>query len=1092
MAEIVASTYEIKKRIGSGGGGTVYLARHMRLDKEVVLKADRRKITTKKELLRREVDALKNLNHPHIPQVYDYFVENGIVYTVIDFIPGESLDKPLKRGERFAQPQVIDWARQLLDALEYLHGPTHGDPPRGYVHSDIKPANLMRRPDGSLCLIDFNIALALGEENVVGLSEGYASPEHYGIDYSTSGGAMTHTGAGAMNHDADKKVHAEDGDTQDEAPESAETEPTRTEEKVADGSKGSTLLEHKTGSGSEQDEKTELDDADTHTEYDGAGSDTTLEDDVSVIRAEDRVGGEITELESELENRSDGGPTEQESGHGNESTEMEKNICPQQSTKIERNIQEGSAPEPLRVSSQQQSKPSAGGGRRIVPDVRSDIYSLGATLYHLLSGRRPAKDAPDVIPLSRDEFSPLVVDIITKAMNPNPDLRYQTAAEMLEAFNSLRVRDPRVRQLKKQKIAASLAFTALFAMGVCASFVGLKRIQTTESWLKLVEYSKNSLAAGDSSLAVEQALEAIPNRTGILVLPATADAQWALTDALGVYDLSDGYKTYETIDLPSQPLCLAFSPDGSSMASIYSGNMALFDTAACEQIVTLPVMDSALSEAEFISDDRVAYAGQDGVAVYDIPGGEIVWTGEPATGISVSADGKRVAAVYKDESYARIYNAENGQVLTTVDFGGACQSVTANDVAVNPENNLFALNKDGTFLAVSFAGGGLRIYDLQDKDGELILFEDSEFTHFEGGFFGQYMAFSANNEEQAVFAVIDVVAQKQTGGFSPRLPFHVQADESGVYICQENILVKIDPVSGEQEEVAYTEKNITKFHKDGDYTIVATSDESFSFFGVKAAQLEKYAGAMRGDYIALAGPYAAVGCVDSPTLRILRLEKHEDAQVFSYDADYTHDEARISADGRTVMLFRYDRFRLYGIDGNILADVEIPDAAQVYDQQYRRDGEDSWLEVTYNDGLVRNYSAKDGSLLSETQGEAHDGTLYVEYETDSLRIEAPLHGAPTAYDLKSGKQVAVLESEDYLTYVTQVGDYVITEYMTAVGERYGLLLNAKCETLARLPELCDVLEDGTLVFDDMQGDLRQSRIYSIEELIEKSNNQGGI
>ena len=236
----------------------------------------------------------------------------------------------------------------------------------------------------------------------------------------------------------------------------------------------------------------------------------------------------------------------------------------------------------------------------------------------------------------------------------------------------------------------------------------------------------------------------------------------------------------------------------------------------------------------------------------------------------------------------------------------------------------------------------------------------------------------------------------------------------------------------------------------------------------------------------MAGSFAVVGCVDSPTLRVLRLEKHEDAQVFSYDPNYTHDEARISTDGQTVMLFRYDRFRLYGTDGDILADVALPDASQVYDQQYRRSDGDSWLEVTYNDGLIRNYSAKDGSLLSETQSEAHDGTLYEEYETDKLRIEAPLHGTPTVYDRKSGKQVAELASEDYLTYVTQVGDYVITEYMTAMGERYGLLLNAKCETLARLPGLCDVLEDGTLIFDDMLGNLRQSRIFTLDELISQA------
>ena len=63
-----------------------------------------------------------------------------------------------------------------------------------------------------------------------------------------------------------------------------------------------------------------------------------------------------------------------------------------------------------------------------------------------------------------------------------------------------------------------------------------------------------------------------------------------------------------------------------------------------------------------------------------------------------------------------------------------------------------------------------------------------------------------------------------------------------------------------------------------------------------------------------------------------------------------------------------------------------------------------------------------------------------------------------------------------------MGQYVIAEYMTIEGERYGMLLDQQCAILADLPGLCDILPDGTLVFDDMRGNLRQSRIYSTQEL----------
>ena len=95
MPQVIASTYELMEKIGSGGGGTVYLAQHLRLKKKVVLKADKRKLTVSQELLRREVDILKELSHPYIPKVYDFFVDGEDVYTVMDYIEGESLNKAL-------------------------------------------------------------------------------------------------------------------------------------------------------------------------------------------------------------------------------------------------------------------------------------------------------------------------------------------------------------------------------------------------------------------------------------------------------------------------------------------------------------------------------------------------------------------------------------------------------------------------------------------------------------------------------------------------------------------------------------------------------------------------------------------------------------------------------------------------------------------------------------------------------------------------------------------------------------------------------------------------------------------------------------
>ncbi len=936
MSEIIASTFEVINKIGSGGGGVVYLANHLRLNKQVVLKADRRKISTPPELLRREVDVLKDLSHPYIPQVYDFFAEGEVVYTVMDYVDGESLDRPLKRGERFSQPQVIQWAIQLLQALEYLHSPTHGTPPRGYVHSDVKPANLMRRANGDICLIDFNISLALGEDSVIGASAGYASPEHYGLDYSFSG---------------------------DTATMKQETQ--------------------------------------------------TMDDRTATMTM-------------------------------------------------------------------------PGIRRKIRPDVRSDIYSTGATLYHLLSGRRPAKDALEVAPLSEMEVSPQIARMIAKAMAPNPQDRYQTASEMLWELEHLRENDIRTIRHKRRVKTTVAALAVMFLLGGLLTFTGLKQMERAqaagkaaaemaEQALSAVSGSESAYRNGDIPGAIRLAMDALTLESS----PYEAPAQKALTDALGVYDLSDGFRPARTLLLPSAPLKAVLSPEGSRAAAMVSGKLLVFDTASGEKLAELPAEASALSEAVFAGEDRILYAGEGALRAYDLAAGRELWSGKAATGIALSADGSTAAAVYKGENMAAVYDAATGEVRQAVTFGERQQSVIANDVFADPEDGLFALSSTGRWLAVSFSDGSLEIFDLQDSAGDLSIFDASEYTHFEGGFYGPYLAFSAAGPEESVFAVIDAEAQVQTGGFASANPFRVQADEDGILVATENILVRLDPETGEQEELAYTEGDITGFAHHGGYTLTALSD-SFGFYDEAAALVEQRDGLC--DFTAIAGETALTADRNTPCLRILQMERHPEAQIFAYDRSYVHDEARISREGN-VLLYRYDGFRLYAPDGGILKEEALPDPEQVYDQQFRREAGGEYLEVIYNNGTSLCYSATDGRLQEERAGTPPDGSLDEEFITDRLRITAPLHGTPKVYDLESGALVRTLEEDDYLAYAAQVDGGIMTEYITARGERYGLLLNEDCETLARLPGLCDVTEDGVLVFDDNRGNLRESRIYSLQELM---------
>lgn len=975
MSDIIGSTYEVIEQIGAGGGGIVYLARHLRLNKQVVLKADKRKITTRPELLRREVDVLKDLSHPYIPQVYDFFEENGTVYTAMDFVDGESLDKPLKEGKRFSQPQIIQWAKQLLQALDYLHSPTHGDPPRGYVHSDIKPANIMLRSNGDICLIDFNISLALGEEHIIGASAGYASPEHYGLDFSFT----------------------------------------------------------------------------------------------STVTRDDRT----------------------ESMHGGTTTLT----LPEYKSTDKR--------------------------RSIIPDVRSDIYSIGATLYHLLSGKRPPKNAVDVVPLSGPEISDQVAAIINKAMNPNPDLRYQTAAEMLREFEHLHENDPRTIRHKRRVRTTAVILTAMFLIGGLCSFTGLRRMQQAEAVaraeaeaaeeaerqakeaerlakeaeqaakeleqlakqaLEDVRSSERAYQEGNIIDAVDYALSAMSVDS-----PYFAQAQKALTDALGVYDLSAGFKPHLALALPGEPIKTVLSPDGGRVAALTSGCVTVFDTKTGKEIAQFPAESSALADVVFLDNDRFVYAGDGALRAVELASGQELWAGDAATGIALSADRSTVAAVYRDAEQAMIYDAETGALRKTVDFGGKHQSVAVNDVFLDPEDMVFALDGQGRWLAVSFSDGSVTAFCLDGSSEDVELIDPSAYTHFEGGFFGKYVACSAIGGGDSMFAVADLEAMVLTFAFNAENTFHVYTDDTGIYVSLDNVLVQVDPETGNQTEAAYTGgSDIAAYDCDSQYILTLTKDDSVYVFNRKAELFQTVETEGTADVVRLAGHYMVLADQDSPQLRLLRLEDHEDSQLFAYDINYEHDEARVSQDGSTVMLFRYDGFRLYGMDCQVLAEIALPEAEQVYDQQYRREDGGSYLDVIYNSGLIRRYSAADGSLVSETAGNAPEG-FTEEFLTDKWRIVSELHSAPVVYDRESGELIQTLEVDGYMTYVTQLDEYVITEYVNTEGEHFGLLLNENIETLAVLPGLCDILPDGTLVFDDQMGMLRQSRIYSAQELIDLSN-----
>lgn len=191
VGSVVDGKYEILKMIGQGGMSTIYLAMDMHLNKQWAIKAIKRKVNRNyneinMHSLLAEANLMKRLDHPSLPRIVDIINDGETIYIVMDYIEGEPLDKVLLRYGAQPQEIVIEWALQLCDILQYLHFQT---PP--IVYRDMKPSNIMLKPEGNLKVIDFGIAREYKEQNLedtISLgTKGYAAPEQFGGKGQTDG-----------------------------------------------------------------------------------------------------------------------------------------------------------------------------------------------------------------------------------------------------------------------------------------------------------------------------------------------------------------------------------------------------------------------------------------------------------------------------------------------------------------------------------------------------------------------------------------------------------------------------------------------------------------------------------------------------------------------------------------------------------------------------------------------------------------------------------------------------------------------------------------------------------------------------------------
>jgi serine/threonine-protein kinase len=193
---ILRERYEIVELVGRGGMGATYRAQDLRLKgrycavKEAIPNPDATpdELKQSREQFYEEASTLARLDHPNLPKVSDYFSEDDRDYLVMDFVPGDDLKQmladALRQGQPLPERQVLSWAEQLCDALEYMHTQ---DPP--VLHRDIKPSNIKITPAGNVKLVDFGLVkvLAPDDQRTITVVQGrgtiqYTPLEQYGGD----------------------------------------------------------------------------------------------------------------------------------------------------------------------------------------------------------------------------------------------------------------------------------------------------------------------------------------------------------------------------------------------------------------------------------------------------------------------------------------------------------------------------------------------------------------------------------------------------------------------------------------------------------------------------------------------------------------------------------------------------------------------------------------------------------------------------------------------------------------------------------------------------------------------------------------------
>ncbi len=193
MLGTVIGNYKVTSRFGEGGMGELFIGRHTRLAREVIIKTIRtedfspRQVEHLRERLEREAFVQSQLDHPNIVRVYDFLAIGDMTCIVMEYVPGRDLRRMIaNQTDPIPTHRAIKLFKQVLAAIDYAHhfiySDKSGEKHQGIIHRDLKPANCLVSPEDVVKVTDFGIVKVRGVKGgtQVGFNPGtpeYMSPE---------------------------------------------------------------------------------------------------------------------------------------------------------------------------------------------------------------------------------------------------------------------------------------------------------------------------------------------------------------------------------------------------------------------------------------------------------------------------------------------------------------------------------------------------------------------------------------------------------------------------------------------------------------------------------------------------------------------------------------------------------------------------------------------------------------------------------------------------------------------------------------------------------------------------------------------------